>query len=800
MKKVLLFMMIVCANISFAQYTEWHVKPLGSGGSSSNLGTENSPWDLLTALSQPNTVVKPGDTVWLHGGTYTGHFTCSLQGSPTHFIKVASFPGEWAILNGNIYTFIPETVTPFAVCANLAQPMGDDETDIGAGDLDNDLNENLLDYPDPNPTDTSIKSVLRVAGSNIKFQDFEITCVGPVNKVKNPCLPNNGFHPISGIYHSPTATSDTKCIFANLYIHDLPGEGIGSWKFAEDSEIYGCSIFNNGYVLYNDGNCSSNSNVFLIFGKAPAIYTQNASSNKNRIIKNNFIMNNYDSGILVWSASSSPPSDYVRNYMITKNVIFNNGNPARRHDSNGSGTDSKPNMVIDSYSGNQYNHPSGIQVLENVFYLNSRGSWISGPRIGNTGAVGINGVDFLNNSVFKGTSGAAILGNNYNIKFKNNLYMGKRIQNFATPGYFSTHGYTFDANQYITRNSVTGMNMYQVPNPGSGPANYFITLGNFQSTYGSEPTSTVTACADGTVPVLVSSTMTQRSYVVQNAYNPNIFHVTIHNPLPNSVSNINVDFTSYNIPTGKDYRVKDAQNFDSYSSTPDLVGTLPATKLISFPMNLSVLDFPPHTEKFYDRCPEHSASDFATFIVEFGCKLMNYEEVSANVTETVTRTIEARRRITLGNNYVVNSTGVNVNAYAGVEIRVLADSYLKGDTNSNTLLRIENHCPNLEYVVEGGGRMSGNNDIKGEKEIVAIDNLIIYPNPSSGVFKAESKSDLKITDVIISDINSASTVFQKKYNPTNIVNIDISGENQGLYTLKVIFDDGSTSTNTIIKK
>src|SRR5438876_898900 len=40
-----------------------------TGGSKGGDGSAAAPWDLPTALAAP-AAVKPGDTIWVHGGTY----------------------------------------------------------------------------------------------------------------------------------------------------------------------------------------------------------------------------------------------------------------------------------------------------------------------------------------------------------------------------------------------------------------------------------------------------------------------------------------------------------------------------------------------------------------------------------------------------------------------------------------------------------------------------------------------------------------------------------------------------------
>jgi hypothetical protein len=66
---------------------------VGPEGQPTGDGTQASPWDLATALGQPR-VVKPGDTLWLRGGTYRGGFTSTLRGTRDAPITVRAVPGE----------------------------------------------------------------------------------------------------------------------------------------------------------------------------------------------------------------------------------------------------------------------------------------------------------------------------------------------------------------------------------------------------------------------------------------------------------------------------------------------------------------------------------------------------------------------------------------------------------------------------------------------------------------------------------------------------------------------------------
>jgi hypothetical protein len=77
--------------------TEFYVAP---SGTPSGDGSINNPWDLQTALNQPS-AVHPGDTIWLRGGTYGGHFTSYLNGSTASPIIVRQYTGERATIDGN---------------------------------------------------------------------------------------------------------------------------------------------------------------------------------------------------------------------------------------------------------------------------------------------------------------------------------------------------------------------------------------------------------------------------------------------------------------------------------------------------------------------------------------------------------------------------------------------------------------------------------------------------------------------------------------------------------------------------
>jgi len=80
---------------------EWYASPNGSRFGD---GSINRPWDLATALNR--IAVRPGDILWLRGGTYgkggSTVFESKLYGNAAQPIIVRAYPGERAIIDGGL--------------------------------------------------------------------------------------------------------------------------------------------------------------------------------------------------------------------------------------------------------------------------------------------------------------------------------------------------------------------------------------------------------------------------------------------------------------------------------------------------------------------------------------------------------------------------------------------------------------------------------------------------------------------------------------------------------------------------
>ena len=768
MKKIIFYLVLFWANMIFA--TEWHVSPTGTP---SGLGTAASPWDLQTALNHPSVVVA-GDTIWLHQGTYNDHYISNLNGTSSNYITVSSYPNEWAIIDGNIYPYVAS-----------AQPMPDPDT-LAKDSGQTELTALIDDEEDP--------AILRVDGGFVKYMNFEITCLGPINRVYEylanangdiigNCAPNNGFHKMAGISHSTV----TKNKFINLVIRNVPGTGIGSWKETSDSEIYGCIIYYNGYIAYRRiGSCSATPSIL---GKGPGIYTQNRSS-LYRLIKNNFISNNYDSGILVWSATTNPTFDYVKNYTLQDNTFTNNGSPQR---------DETSNLLINSAAvtlsgGVLYNQPFNIDVVDNMFYIN-QSTWNSGAFINNT-----KGVNFYNNNLYKGTVGNSISAANKNLSIHHNIYVGKRTQ-LELSLYGVANNNSFHHNLYYRRTgisvsgefTVTGNNNVTLQMVQSSPYNSEAgSLGFFMAASTSPPNDCFNVgVISGTNPALSYTSTTCPTYipnktkVIQNQYDTNKYHVTIFNSQSHISTSVPITFS--NVPAGTPYKVRDVQNyFGSFVSQ----GTLPANQQLSF--NLAGNAFEP-INGFYivdaNYPLVHSHQDFGTYIVEFAI-CIPIKTVTANVASGNTNNEQAGTSITANNTIDTNAVAVY---HAGTTV-VLANGF-----HSKATSRFRGYiagCTNTYFGKTSDGETQIIDDNKPQSNSSA-EKISVYPNPATSTISV-SCNEVSINEVSIYSIDGKE-IFRKRIGNTNIYDVDVSGLLNGMYIMNITTSDGSYTSKKIIK-
>lgn len=165
----------------------YHASPAGTVAGN---GSAAQPLSLAHALSRSSPVL-PGDTLWLHGGTYTGTFISELRGTAAAPITVRQAPGERATI------------------------------DSGAS---------AIGVP-----------TLYISGAFTTYRGFEVMSSNGLRVIAD-----GGSQPASlrrgmGVdVHGP----HTRLI--DLIVHDL-ADGIGLWADAEGAEAYGNLVYYNGW-------------------------------------------------------------------------------------------------------------------------------------------------------------------------------------------------------------------------------------------------------------------------------------------------------------------------------------------------------------------------------------------------------------------------------------------------------------------------------------------------------------------------------------------------------------------------
>lgn len=123
--------------------------------------------------------------------------------------------------------------------------------------------------------------------------------------------------------------------FINLVVHDAGTMGVSFWSPAEDAELYGSVIYNNGTRENLDH----------------GVYVHNERGRK--LLADNVLFNNMAYGIHMFAGSRNLPQRDVR---IEGNIVFNNGTIARRYRAKG-------NVLVGGSVP-----MSGMAVVDNVLY------------------------------------------------------------------------------------------------------------------------------------------------------------------------------------------------------------------------------------------------------------------------------------------------------------------------------------------------------------------------------------------------------------------------------------------------
>lgn len=207
--------------------------------------------------------VAPGDTLLLRGGVYFNDYVCSISGTSVLPITIKAYSGEFPIIDGSF----------------------------------------------------------KIIGQQIRLQDIEIRNTSWVDRMSS----ETGSSPSDIIQQFGLSVYNIGCKAINCKIHDTK-IGVYIDDAAEDFELYGCLLWDNGWSAPDGGH----GHTIYFHGK-----------NRLRTIKNCISMQDFsDYGIHVYNANS-----------IINHVIENNISVARR--------------VI---AGSNYGNTGNITIKNNCFY------------------------------------------------------------------------------------------------------------------------------------------------------------------------------------------------------------------------------------------------------------------------------------------------------------------------------------------------------------------------------------------------------------------------------------------------
>jgi hypothetical protein len=324
--------------IEFAVAAQYHVRP---NGSATGNGSSSNAWDLRTALNHP-AAVHPGDTLWLHGGTYNGSYESFLAGTANAPIIVRSYPGEWAIIDNG------------GTASNAIWVKGAYTWFWGF--------EVKSSYATPSREEAGINFVASVGSKaiNVIVHDEGATGFNPYSAATNTeiygCLAyyngreddpalRNGY----GIYGQNTSPS-TKQISENFFFNNfgifqihMCGSSAGP---LDDISFTGNTVF--GHTLYN------NKNVVALYGN----YETGVGKNKNPVWMTNFF---YHADLwLGYNGDGAENATVTNNYFYSGSLVENAGNTYAAKTGNvmttsGNQVYVRPNKYVDQYEPRRAN-------------------------------------------------------------------------------------------------------------------------------------------------------------------------------------------------------------------------------------------------------------------------------------------------------------------------------------------------------------------------------------------------------------------------------------------------------------
>ena len=341
-----------------------------TNGSSSGNGSITNPWTLQTALNHPS-VVHPGDTIWVRGGSYYGNYMSWLNGTSAAPIIVRAYPGERAIIDRNSIT-----------------------NDGGYGPL-------------------------TTQGQYVWFWGLEIT-----NSQSSRTSQYPGGDPPDNYRMNGINARSAHVKFINMLIHDNAC-GVGFWMEASDSELYGSLIYNNGhqgtdwgqghgiYVMNDTGSKLVADNiVFNQFAYGIHAYGEDGQYHHNITLEGNTVFNAgalatvQDNGDNILLGGTANPAYGI---VIRDNYTYFPPSPSRQYPSVDLGYTNNivdqdltltNNYFVGSGTANRFKEWQDMTVTGNTFYSHNNSKLVDL----NSRGVGTSGYNWNNNTYYGGSA------------------------------------------------------------------------------------------------------------------------------------------------------------------------------------------------------------------------------------------------------------------------------------------------------------------------------------------------------------------------------------------------------------
>jgi hypothetical protein len=238
-------------------------------GTSGGDGTAARPWDLATALAGASGRVRPGDTVWVRGGTYSGAFTSSVAGTQGLPVVVRAFPGERPIIDG-----APSTQETFTINGSWSVFWG---LEIMNSILTRDARRPQGIYVNRGSHVKLINFVVHDVGEGLYTEssadDVEIYGSIFYNQGWQTSIRSDGH----GVYVKNSGPG-SKLVRDNVFFNSY---GLGIHGYTDAGDGFLRNIVIEGNVMFNAGTLSTYPSANLLLGgEAPV---------ENGIVKDNFV-------------------------------------------------------------------------------------------------------------------------------------------------------------------------------------------------------------------------------------------------------------------------------------------------------------------------------------------------------------------------------------------------------------------------------------------------------------------------------------------------------------------------------